>query len=53
MIAFTLPFLCTLGGAWAIWMGYERHFIKLKAFFEYGSKSVAVAPALAAQKVTS
>lgn len=48
MIAFTIPFLVTTGGAWAIWMGYERHFIKLKSFFEYGKrKTVAAIPAVA------
>jgi peptidoglycan/LPS O-acetylase OafA/YrhL len=47
-IAFMVPFLVTVAGAWAIWMGYERHFIKLKSFFEYDKRQAPAAPAVLA-----
>jgi peptidoglycan/LPS O-acetylase OafA/YrhL len=34
-VSFTLPFLVTFWGAWALFHGYEKQFLKLKKYFEY------------------
>jgi hypothetical protein len=44
LIAFTVPFLVTVGLAWLIWVGYESQFLKLKSFFEYGKGKAIAAP---------
>ncbi len=48
-VAFILPFLATLAGAWAIWHGFEKHFIKLKRYFETDAPRRAIqTPVIAA-----